>query len=76
MLKKNGKDLIGAMVAKEWLCLVKCGAWVFEGLLAPAQLKVWHAHVKYLELLRKFEITNKEFDELLKQIEVAHFGEE
>ena len=45
LLKKNSHDLVGSLVAKEWLTLVKIGAFVFEGILTLAQMKCWNLHV-------------------------------
>ena len=72
LLKKNSHDLVGSLVAKEWLTLVKIGAFVFEGILTLAQMKCWNLHVKYLETLRQWEISESELTTMLQDMSQAH----
>ena len=72
LLKKDNKDLIGALVAKEWLTLVKIGAWVFEGFLTNTQIKCWNYHTKYLEALRQLELTKVQLDKMLDNMKKCH----
>ena len=59
-------------MAKEWLTLVKIGAFVFPGILQAIQIKCWNLHVKYLEVLRKWEISDTELKDMLQDMSKAH----
>lgn len=72
LLKKDGKNLVGALVAKEWLTLVKIGAFVFPGVLDQIQIKCWNLHVKYLEQLRQWEISGNDLTAMLEDMSKAH----
>ena len=66
LLKKDGKNLVGTLVAKEWLTLVKIGAFVFPGVLDQIQIKCWNVHVKYLEQLRQWDISGNDLTAMLE----------
>ena len=59
LLKRDGKDLVKALTAKEWLVVAKMGALIFEGMLTRSAMQAWLSHVQYLELLRRQELSEE-----------------